>query len=886
MGLFGFLRNKTGSKLPSEEKKPTSSVYDVAIKLINSKSDEDQLLGRKMMVNETRDKPSSQIDPRIFMWMAEDYEAHACYRTAAQYYKKALEAGLSEAEEPLKRCDNPYNTDNLFYSILPVEQTKICGTPLFNRIQSIKDSHQKELDQAIEVLNGDPSPSEREESLKTIRLLATARSCVVPYAKTFLGDLCLRDKKDKEAAKWYREAADNEDPVGTRRYAEMLARGCGVEQNLEESIRYYEIAADIGDAPSQYRMGEYFENRGEEKKAKDYYQRAEKNGYSIASEKVREMSLKIKNDKDGKYAKQFQEQSEAVVAKYKAILKENDIEGECIQEIFQPDDFCEKLYHHCIQRSGTDDIQHLSDEQCIRSYYGCICAVALWHRDRSFFEGKTVWETLNTLKCVDMADIIAEDLLNKEIESIKSALPEKIRKRGNGKRAKRLSKVLSEYKSATEAFVLEDYAQGQISLFVMKQAFCLGMRIATTEIEMGKLAVEAESANKEKHDQEHNRTTSCEGANTGSTQDVKPKKNSSSKEILALANTISSKSALPPLNEKDSLITIFQPDDFCRKAYQYCKRQYGGDAPQKLSLELCKTSYYGCICSSVFWHQDHSFAEDGEKSVWDALYETINVEFTENNAERLLKTKQGEEKAERIYRIIGEYIEQVMPIFLQSNNEGELCMFAMKQAYILGMRVAKEELESIKSEESSAPQQNNSWGSNDDEGSEPIQAFYANCVEDFHNAAKSRGMANRGLIFIPELIPIGEKTVLAFLKDPFFQMQFSGNPQMYYYAIMSLSLQAGIVFAVKWHDNFSALKAGYVDQIIEEGPADACKPFLRQLGLTNNDKENDFYRAIYARWLAKHEPYWKMNDPRDYTFKATLAAYQLGISMILEKYGY
>ena len=171
-------------------------------------------------------------------------------------------------------------------------------------------------------------------------------------------------------------------------------------------------------------------------------------------------------------------------------------------------------------------------------------------------------------------------------------------------------------------------------------------------------------------------------------------------------------------------------------------------------------------------------------------------------------------------------------------------------------------------------------------GSASADQFYADCVEDYHNTAKQQGFANRGLIFIPELIPIGEKTVLAFLKDPFFQAQFGSNPQMYYYAIMSLSLQAGIVFAVKWHENFSALTAGYVDQIIEEGPADACKPFLRQLGLTNNDKENDFYRAVYARWLAKHEPYWKLKDPRDYTFKATLAAYQLGISMILEKYGY
>ena len=168
----------------------------------------------------------------------------------------------------------------------------------------------------------------------------------------------------------------------------------------------------------------------------------------------------------------------------------------------------------------------------------------------------------------------------------------------------------------------------------------------------------------------------------------------------------------------------------------------------------------------------------------------------------------------------------------------------------------------------------------------PVIQFYNDCVEDYHKSANKSGFANRGLIFIPELLPIGEKTILAFLKDPFFQMQFGGDANLYYYVIMSLSLQAGIVFAEKWHSDFPTLKSGYVDKIITEGPADACKPFLKQLGLTDTERENDFYRTIYGRWTVMHEPYWKLSDPRDYTFKAMLAAYQLGISMILEKYGY
>jgi len=89
-----------------------------------------------------------------------------------------------------------------------------------------------------------------------------------------------------------------------------------------------------------------------------------------------------------------------------------------------------------------------------------------------------------------------------------------------------------------------------------------------------------------------------------------------------------------------------------------------------------------------------------------------------------------------------------------------------------------------------------------------VNQFLQECIIEYHEVANHEGYANRGLISIPELMPIGQQTVLAFLKDSFFQMQFGNNPQTYYYVIMSLSLQAGIVFAKKWHENYNELKNG------------------------------------------------------------------------------
>ena len=104
---------------------------------------------------------------------------------------------------------------------------------------------------------------------------------------------------------------------------------------------------------------------------------------------------------------------------------------------------------------------------------------------------------------------------------------------------------------------------------------------------------------------------------------------------------------------------------------------------------------------------------------------------------------------------------------------------------------------------------------------------------------------------------------------------------------MALSLQTGICFGEKWHKNFEGLKTGYVDEIIKVGPADDANAILAEtIGINGNEEQNAFYQKIYEKWIHCHEPYWALEDPRQYTFRAMVAAYQLGISMVLEKYGF
>ena len=164
--------------------------------------------------------------------------------------------------------------------------------------------------------------------------------------------------------------------------------------------------------------------------------------------------------------------------------------------------------------------------------------------------------------------------------------------------------------------------------------------------------------------------------------------------------------------------------------------------------------------------------------------------------------------------------------------------------------------------------------------------FYADCVKDYHEIAKERGFIKKGIVLIPELIPIGNKTVIAYLQDPFFKTEYKNNKQMYYYAVMVFTLQTGMIFANKWHLNFSGLTPEYVDKVIKDGPADEGIPLLKQIGLTDNAKENIFYRAIFDKFFEKLKPYANNKDLGNYTFQAMLAAYQLGVSIMLSDYGY
>ena len=131
----------------------------------------------------------------------------------------------------------------------------------------------------------------------------------------------------------------------------------------------------------------------------------------------------------------------------------------------------------------------------------------------------------------------------------------------------------------------------------------------------------------------------------------------------------------------------YLPDDFIEKVMKYCRKKYAPLGEQKIRGEYIITSFYGAICAALFYFDDDSIYDDCDQ--FEYLKDHIDVEFTDRNAERMLQTKAGEEKAEHIWGIISPYVRFANNIFDKTSKlTDELILCAMKNAYEIGMLTA------------------------------------------------------------------------------------------------------------------------------------------------------------------------------------------------------
>ena len=168
----------------------------------------------------------------------------------------------------------------------------------------------------------------------------------------------------------------------------------------------------------------------------------------------------------------------------------------------------------------------------------------------------------------------------------------------------------------------------------------------------------------------------------------------------------------------------------------------------------------------------------------------------------------------------------------------------------------------------------------------PVIDFYAESVKQIHDFANTKGMAVKGVIFIPELYEKGSEFVMAWLRNDEFKSNFSDDPVPYYAFLVRECFYGGVAYADQWHKNSERIKDGSFDELISKANVmTMTEPALKRFGKTR--EEWDEYGAeLFALWAAIHEPYWKLKDCREYTFNLFIAFFQLGVSTLLERFGY
>ncbi len=158
--------------------------------------------------------------------------------------------------------------------------------------------------------------------------------------------------------------------------------------------------------------------------------------------------------------------------------------------------------------------------------------------------------------------------------------------------------------------------------------------------------------------------------------------------------------------------------------------------------------------------------------------------------------------------------------------------------------------------------------------------FYSQCLEEFHACAAEAGLAKRGVIYAPDLMPMGEKAVTSYYGDAALAAGFAADPTGYYYTVCSSCLQCGVLFASLYASDPLALTDAYVDTVISMDPWQLAERHVKERLRMNREGMELFSAGVFDRWIDLVEPYYEKPESAVCIYYATLAMFQLGVSLI------
>ena len=207
------------------------------------------------------------------------------YTEAAEWYRKAAEQGLAEAQNNLGfMYRNGYGVDQDYSEAIKwyrkaVEQGYIKAQFNLGKLHELGYGVTKDY---IEAVSWYRKAAEQEH----------------PEAQYHLGKMYEQGygvtKDYKEAVIWYRKSAEHGNPAGQYMLGYMYHKGLGGWKNYDKGIEWLLKSAEQGLAHAQYNLGLLYEyEESDLRKAKKWYRKAAKQGDIRAIDRLKELGVPV-----------------------------------------------------------------------------------------------------------------------------------------------------------------------------------------------------------------------------------------------------------------------------------------------------------------------------------------------------------------------------------------------------------------------------------------------------------------------------------------------------------------------------------------------------------------------------------------------------------------
>jgi tetratricopeptide (TPR) repeat protein len=146
------------------------------------------------------------------------------------------------------------------------------------------------------------------------------------------------------------------------------------------------------------------------------------------------------------------------------------------------------------------------------------------------------------------------------------------------------------------------------------------------------------------------------------------------------------------LNDKGRISTekeIYCKEEFAARTVKLCRKVFLSFGEDKIQSESMLTAFYGSICTTLFYYDSPNDFE--AIFPFDYLFSHVDVDKTEETAERLLGILSNETASEALWSVIYPFVQYSKGVIARIENEADrvsALIDATESVYMMGMLYA------------------------------------------------------------------------------------------------------------------------------------------------------------------------------------------------------